>query len=168
MFYKRLEFTGLIILLLGHFLQAQTMYLRQKNGMQTAYLLNNMQKMSFSNGNIIISKSDGNTDNCSISNIRYLNFNDLTIGVPFVESKDKEIRVYPNPVVDILNIGLSIENGQRCDIEIYSIEGKVFYNSEINSETSNYQINVSELAVGFYLCRIKNGRYIETIKFHKK
>lgn len=168
MFYKRFKFAGLILLMLGHILQAQTMYLRQKNGVQNAYLFNNMQKMSFANGNITISKLAGNADNFTLSNIRYLNFKDLTIGVPLIESKDKEIRLYPNPVVDILNIEMSKESDQRTVIEIFSIEGKVVFTSIVNSQISVYQINVSKLPIGVYLCRVNNPKNIETIKFHKK
>jgi hypothetical protein len=163
----------LMLLLLAHSLielRAQTMFAKETSGTKTEYLLSNIKMISFSSGSIEIKKTDGNFDVYDLSELRYLNFTDISTGIIPIASKTKviEIQVYPNPVADILNIQFPKFKNQSGVIEILSIEGKVFYTQMINSQSNIYQINISSLSKGLYLCRINNGITIETIKFLKQ
>lgn len=78
------------------------------------------------------------------------------------------LQMYPNPVSDELSIVLPTEQNQGGTIEILSIAGKEIYTRAIVPPTNVYQINVTALAPGNYLCRITNGTRIETRKFVKR
>src|SRR5690554_5092155 len=59
--HKRLKLSAVLLLGLGLTgLQAQTMYVKESSGTQTAYALSNIQKMSFSSGNLTVTKTDNN------------------------------------------------------------------------------------------------------------
>jgi len=168
--HKKVKLCVLLFLGLGLTgLQAQTMYVRQANGAKTAYTLGNIKKMSFSSGNITVSKTDGNHDVYPLSGLRYLNFTDLTTSnIQLAEKTKSTILLYPNPVVDQLNILLQTTENQAGVIEILSIEGKVVCKELINSQTNVFQVNVSALPKGLYLCKINNGTTLETTKFLKQ
>ena len=166
--HKKLKLGALLLLGLGLTgLQAQTMYVKENSGTQTAYALSNIKKMNFSSGNITVSTTTGNPVTYSLSGIRYLNFVDLG-SIPLADKPNETFQIYPNHVIDLLNIKLSDMRNQSGVIEILSMEGKVVYSQAINSNTNVYQINVTSLLQGIYLCKINNGIRIETIKFYKQ
>lgn len=170
--HKKLKLCALLLLGLGLTgLQAQKMYVKEKVGTQTAYLLTDIKKMSFSSGNIAIQKTDGNSNQFALSGLRYLNFNDLSIGIgrSATAQKNSEMQVYPNPVVDVLNIQAQLPAlNQKGKIEILSIVGKVVYSQEVNSHENVYHIDATSLPKGLYLCRLSIGSVIETSKFIKQ
>ena len=167
--HKKLKLSTVLLLGLGLTgLQAQTMYVRQTSGTQTPYSLSNIKKMSFSSGNITVSKTIGSPDTYSLSGIRYLNFQDLTTNIATAEKQELVMTLYPNPVVDVLNLQLSIKSSQACVIEILSMEGRVVYQEKLNQQSDVYQINVSALPKGLYLCKVNNGITTETTKFFKQ
>jgi hypothetical protein len=67
--------------------------------------------------------------------------------------------IYPNPVVDVLNISSS----DFTNIEIFNITGKLVKSAQLNSSP----VNVSELAKGVYLVRLI-GSTTAISKFVKK
>ena len=150
-------------------LQAQTMYVREKSGTQTDYTLSDIMKMSFSSGNITVSIFGGSSDTYALTNIRYLNFTDLTTGIHLPEHQNEagKLQVFPNPVNNMLNIQYTMPEKQLVALELLSIEGKVVYKQVLTNNTYQRQINVSALPKGLYLCRIIGKKTIDTIKFIK-
>jgi len=73
--------------------------------------LSNIQKMSFSSGNLTVTKTDNSSGVFALSDLRYLNFSNITdITTDLQEDlsvKSQQLKVYPNPVGDILNINLT-------------------------------------------------------------
>ena len=166
--HKKLKLSALLLLGLGlTVLQAQTMYVRPTSGTQTAYMLSNIKKMNFSSGNIAVNKISGVPDNYALSGIRYLNFQDLTTNIEMPEKQEGAVQLYPNPVVNFLNINVSQTLSQSYVIEILSIDGREVYKEKMNGKNEGYQINVSILPHGIYFCKINNGITTETIKFIK-
>lgn len=167
--HKKLKLSAILLLGFGLTgLQAQTMYVRQTIGTQTAYTLSNIKKMSFSSGNITINKIAGSPDTYLLSGLRYLNFQDLTTNIAMLGKQEGTMTIYPNPVVDLLNIQLSQSINQSYVIEILSIDGREVYKEIINRQDNVYQINVSLLSQGIYFCKINNGIITETTKFIKQ
>lgn len=77
---KRLKLSGILLLGLGLTdIQAQTMYVKESNGTQTAYSLNSVRKMTFSGGNATVQKTDNSTGVYAISGLRHLSFKNFTI-----------------------------------------------------------------------------------------
>lgn len=78
------------------------------------------------------------------------------------EINKKEFVLYPNPVVDILNIGS--DSPSSIDYKIFSKNGQIL---EQNS-TSNQQINVSNLNNGVYLIQLNQDNERAVKQFIKK
>ena len=78
--HKRLKLIVAFLFFLGlKGLQAQNMNVKSKSGTQTTYDLNNIKKMSFSLGNITISKTTGDPDIYALSGIRNINFDTSSV-----------------------------------------------------------------------------------------
>jgi hypothetical protein len=66
-------------------LQAQTMYVKEKTGTQTTFELNDIRKLTFPEGNIMVNNTDGNTSVYELSDIRYLSFIDFTTNLKRID-----------------------------------------------------------------------------------
>ncbi len=166
---KRLKFSAVFLLGLGLTgLQAQTIYIKVKSGNQTAYTLSSTRKMTFSGGNAIIQKSDNSSIVYALSELRYLNFTNLSTGItePRVQIGNSNFVIYPIPVTDVLNIDLTGLTGELT-LSILTLEGK-----EILKQTTNggslISLNLNHLSEGIYLCRYANAAEIKTVKFIKQ
>ncbi len=69
------------------------------------------------------------------------------------------LSIYPNPVLDILNVEIQVENNTRCSFEIYSVSGHLIHTQYANLNTgSNFiRLNTNELAQGTYIIKIENS-----------
>ena len=80
-----------------------------------------------------------------------------------VTELSNEINICPNPVVDVLNVSTSGNNGL---IEIYSFDGKMVYNTNYYSNMT--KVDVTQMNSGGYLVVVKdNDGGISTTKFIK-
>jgi hypothetical protein len=166
---KRFKMSALLLFCLGlTSIQAQTMYLHKNIGTQDEYYLSNVRKMSFSEGNLIVSSKNGQEDKHSLTEIKYLNFNNLiTEFHELLPSENAELQLYPNPVKDVLNLKNTTENKEGISIIIHSTDGKTVYFKALDNKADNFQINVSGLPKGIYLLRISNGKAVKSSKFIK-
>ena len=86
-------------------------------------------------------------------------------------SKGNQLKIFPNPVMDILNI--SIENEARGSMQLMILDttGRLIQTSYFtkNDKKSNYQLPVNALSSGIYFIELigENGK-IETQKFVKE
>ncbi len=71
---------------------------------------------------------------------------------------DGEIKLYPNPVTDVLNIEMNIEQTSVYDFNIYSISGQLIYTqqSTVNAGISLIRINTNNLPQGTYIIKMEN------------
>lgn len=165
--HKRWKLITVILLGIGlSGLQAQRVYVGEKDGLQKAYFLSDIKKMGFSSGKITVFKADGGLDTYTLPDLRNLNFNVITSAVPEpVPMKPTgTLYVFPNPVIDVLNIQLSSPLTSDGRIDIISLDGKLVYTRIIHGYDVIYQIDISGLAGGLYLCRLKSGKAVETAK----
>ncbi|HOV11560.1 MAG TPA: T9SS type A sorting domain-containing protein [Bacteroidales bacterium] len=148
--------------------QAQTMYLIQSNGTQTAYALNSVRKMTFSGGNATILKTDNSTGVYALNGLRFLNFEDLTTNINEqpMQSGNSQMLTYPNPVADVLNIDLRAEDGTGI-LSIITLEGKVMQ-TQHTSGNGLVPLQMSHLPKGIYLCQYQNENTIKTVKILKQ
>ena len=142
--------------------KAQTMYARPIIGAQTAYPVANIQKLTFSGGNLVVTNLTGANGTFALSGNRYLNFTDLTLATPTNEFLNNRFYVYPNPVTTVLNITNQDSNQTISHLEIISLEGQVVL------AQSTPQIAVASLPQGMYFCRITTNNQTQTIKFLKQ
>ena len=147
---------------------AQTMYVRQINNIQTTYSIDNISKMTFSSGNILIDQINGNDVQFYMDSVRYIAFQLYTVGIQENNSDNQKISVYPNPVSSILNIDLRNIAEDNGTIQIMSMNGSLLKSIPITFDANPLQIDVSGFAQGVYLCKINCTSKSETLKFIKQ
>lgn len=92
---------------------------------------------------------------------------DPNVGVEKVELKD--LKIYPNPTTNILNISFSTTDIEKIKFDIFDLNGRLIQTvSQDNSNQINQQINVENLQTGTYILVINTGKYTSTHKFIKK
>jgi hypothetical protein len=93
--------------------------------------------------------------------------NDLT-GITDILSKVSG-QLYPNPVVDELNIELNSEKSDNITLEIYNYSGQLVYqeNNKINSGSNIIKLDASNFAEGMYFVKISGNSAYETMRFVK-
>lgn len=148
-------------------IRAQTMYVRPTAGAQTSFVISDIQKLTFSNGDLVVTNTSGANNSFALSDLRYLNFADLTLGIENQLLSSPSLYVYPNPANNILYLA-GINPLQRINkIDIISLEGRLLLQQKQNSNSSP-QVVVSSLPQGLYLCKITSDTSSQTIKFLKQ
>jgi hypothetical protein len=140
-------------------LNAQNLVVKLNNGTQNSELLNTVKKLSFANGDLLVSFKTGIPDSYSLAEIQKLYFG-LETSVPDLELNDEnKLSIYPNPV----NQTVTIQNilAGTSELKIFRMDGKlVLLTSEI-SETET--LDLGNLPAGIYLLIAKN----QSVKFIK-
>ncbi len=166
---KNFLFIIVVLMLLysgtGRIIAQSKMYVKEKNGLQTAFTISEVRRLAFPTGKITVSKTNSDTQSYVIGDIRYISFKNyetgienhgLTHGVGF--------KLYPNPVQSILHIECTGKQVTSRTIEILDMEGKVIKSIYLKDGTS---IDVSNLKAGIYFCRIQDPINSIVAKFIK-
>jgi PKD repeat protein len=115
--------------------------------------------------NLILKDATGNiiyTENISMKTLATL--------IDPTQASTSKLKLYPNPVTDVLKIDYSGRTLQEMQIEIIDISGrKVIVQNLRNIESGqNISLNVTSLKNGIYLCRMISGsKLISLDKFCK-
>lgn len=90
--------------------------------------------------------------------------NNTPTGINEIETLNN-LKLYPNPVKDVLNIDFTITENNPVNIQIISYTGQVISNISVNpyAGSNSISISTSDLTSGVYFVRINN----KTIKFIK-
>jgi len=85
-----------------------------------------------------------------------------------IDVETTEVKMYPNPVLDILNIETELATGTSIDVEIFSIDGRSVRKSRMAVQKTN-QLNISELSGNqFYMIRIlQDNKGVMVDRFYK-
>jgi photosystem II stability/assembly factor-like uncharacterized protein len=75
-----------------------------------------------------------------------------------------EFELFPNPVIDILQIKCSDLKTENRTIQILSMDGKEVLKQEIEQGNENIEIDVSNLISGVYFCTMKTDKKSSTKK----
>lgn len=146
-----------------------------------SFILNNVFYIGFGSSNSIspnkllpltFINNIANTGN--FINMPANNYTDLAscnagypVGLKDHSSKDfQNIRIFPNPAYDILNIDVAILNGNSSKLKILNSLGQIVREEKIQNSKS--QINVSQLPIGIYYLKIQNDTQTITRKIIKQ
>ncbi len=151
-------------------LYAQTsLNVKEKSGIQTSFVLNDLNKLVFSSGNMTVIRKDLNSRVFSLMNVRYLNFTDITSLDEIAIPGNSNMLLYPNPVVSQLQIRYETTTEENVQVQIMDMQGRMIYLQNLTSQTGiNYiSIPCETMQNGIYLCRLQKGIKIEINKFIK-
>ncbi len=83
--------------------------------------------------------------------------------------KAMNLRIFPNPVTDILFIESSRRFKDNIQVSIYSISGRLVLSKSFNNCSSHkLELNIGSLSPGLFLCQIKNGDILGYAKLIKE
>ena len=89
-----------------------------------------------------------------------------TSGIENLHALSKEIKLFPNPAKEILNIAIGSNNQALTEISVYSSDGSLVASFQHNYDGSTpIRINTAKLDQGMYLAKIKNTDFSGTSKF---
>lgn len=85
------------------------------------------------------------------------------------KSSQSEILIYPNPVIDYLNLKIEGINAETISFQIYDVAGKLIMQHNSVCTNNLYQIKVKQLQKGNYFIQgyTAKGEAIGKIKFIK-
>ncbi|MCF8460079.1 MAG: T9SS type A sorting domain-containing protein [Flavobacteriales bacterium] len=98
------------------------------------------------NGNYAVIITDGN---CSATS------DCIGVSVGINELLSAEVSLFPNPVQEVMNIGLS-ETLENAQIEVVTLTGKVVYSN--NHSGDQIRINLAKLSAGLYILNIRSDK----------
>lgn len=80
-----------------------------------------------------------------------------------------DTRLYPNPASKNLNVspGRAFNTESPIEITIYNTEGRLCINSIVNYTGDIMSVDVSSLASGIYIVRLKQNKHMEQLKLKK-
>lgn len=84
-------------------------------------------------------------------------------GLAVSDVKRSEVKVYPNPVVDIVNIEAA---DKVKSVQVYDLTGKVVASQTLNAVKN--QVNLSKLTPGVYVVNIQTEKGTQSVKIVKK
>ena len=148
-------------------INAQTMFVRPITGSQTTYPVADIQKLTFENGNMLVTNNAGASGTFALSELRYVSFTDFNLGTTNPEMVTNKFYAYPNPASHMLNISGSNTMQLVSQIEILSLEGRLLMQQKPSNELAP-QVDISALPQGMYLSKITNGNQQQNLKFLKQ
>ena len=145
---------GVVLLIAGQlFAQRTSVVTMSADGVETAYVLSDVQKIVFNSNAMTVNMNSG-TDATGIACVRFLSPNEIET----ISSKSS-VFVFPNPVKTLLTI-TGVEKDVR--INLLSLNGTLL--QSILAQKDLTDIDVSSLQQGIYLLQIGN----EVVKFVKQ
>jgi len=140
--------------------QAQNLIVRFTDGTENTEQLSSLQKLSFADGNLVITYKSGSTALHMLPEIQKLYFGIETLLPEQPISNENRMSIYPNPAWQEINLE-NIPEGTSM-IFIYRMDGKLAM--QLPAGTSAEPISISNLESGLYLLRANN----QTVKFIKQ
>ena len=127
---------------------------KKSHNSQVIWTLGDAQTTTYANAGIIMNQGFLQT-NMTVTAINTVQENSLM-----------DLKAYPNPVKDILNIEFNSLKTESMHFELYTINGKLINSRKV--EAKNYQgtIDFKQFRNGFYLLKAvsENGSYMKTFK----
>jgi hypothetical protein len=150
--------------------QAQMLYIKKKNNLQASIHFQDIRKLTFNSGNLMVNEIGNYNSSYSLSEIRYLNFTDLTSEqIPNVNKQKNNFVICPNPAQDFLNIEYKSTAQTKVLMKIVSLNGGIVVSQPfyLNNNSNNAKINISGLKRGIYVFQLIDDTGLTVFKFMK-
>jgi len=141
------------------------LFVRLKDNTQTVYNVNDVQKLTFPSGNLVITPYIGNVIQMPLASLRFLAFQDF----PPITSVEKwltaSLQIYPNPVISDLYFSIPDFKFPVEQVNIYDITGRIILHFRAPIFNS---VNLSSLKPGIYFIEISSKNEHAVQKFVKQ
>ncbi len=132
-------------------------------GNTSSYLLSDVEKITFSSGEMILTKQDESVSSYLLGNLKRLSFDYLITNQEILVDNDSQVLLYPNPVNNELNLAIT----ESCRVSILSLKGEVLITKDY-LDKGEKTILLEGLPSGFYLCQYASAKEVKTIKIIKE
>jgi hypothetical protein len=166
---------GLIsaVLLVGSSVGAQNIYIEYSDGTNTAYAIEDVRKITFTDDIMNLHLNDGSSYSWNVNlidNYQY-ELNPLQIDAILKEANSMEVHVHPNPADNNLIVSFINKDKQKFCLSIFDLQGRILFEENYNSldlGKTNYSIELSNFQSGQYFVRLTGQNTSITKKFIKK
>ena len=148
-----------------------SLYIKENSGNLTGININNISKITFQSGSLMIHKTDKNTVNYTLNNIKRVIFNDnIDDNVTIENITFVNFQLYPNPASGFVQLSFDVIKEGSILIEIINMQGQYMDMQSVVSPSGSNQVRISieQLPTGFYLVKIQNDKQYKSIKFYKE
>jgi hypothetical protein len=93
-----------------------------------------------------------------------------TTGIKESNFEESNLRVYPNPAKDLINVQFNLKKAGNVDLEIRNLMGSVVKRQALGIMQANESLttlNVGDLPAGLYLLTLKSGSSQVAMKLYK-
>jgi photosystem II stability/assembly factor-like uncharacterized protein len=112
----------------------------------------NVHSLATSGNNIFAGVTDEGVFRANLNSIEIVSEgNDMPL--------NNEYSFYPNPVQDVLNINVGVQNYEPLQIEIFDILGKKLIESQISAGAKDWNFDMERLPAGMYILKINSKFY---------
>jgi len=164
--YKKTIIIIVIILTAIVYTNAQSIKIYFNNGDINTYQLSEVSKISFSDNNMLLHKTDASIITMAISDIKKYDYDMASAIHEYTNSSSLDVHIYPVPSKGNINIDYTLQKMSEINISLMSLDGKLvetILNTEQNKGEYIIKWENTNLNPGIYLVRIKT-EYITTIK----
>lgn len=139
--------------------QQKSLAIRFLDGTENNTAISSLQKITFSDNNMLLNNNDGTTTTFAISTINKLYFSTLTSN-EYITPENNSLFIYPNPASGFIYIKNIPE--EETIISVYRIDGTLALQTKITQ--GSRQLDLSNLKNGLYIIKVNN----QALKFRKK
>jgi Secretion system C-terminal sorting domain len=146
---------------LNVFSQGQMVVTLNNNNTET-FALSEIRSLKFGTQTMNLYKTNGSISTWNISDIMNYSFVGVT-GLDKLETSIGKLAVFPNPAGNRTMISFSTMQNQQISIELLDVQGKkmrdIYTGYHIGQHSYSWQVDVPK---GLYLCRVKSENGIVT------
>ena len=95
--------------------------------------------------------------------------NYMITGIEKLQEDIGEIKIFPNPTSDWLEMNLNLKQSSKVEIQFFDFKGKLIWSENIQGQQISIQKNISDLPSGNYFLnfQIEGSKSLPTFKIQK-
>jgi len=141
-----------ILLHFATFIDAQTIGFSFNDGNSSAYSLEDVRKKTFDTDLMNLHFWDGTIYSIELSTIGHIDYNSATLQL-IEELNAFNLEIFPNPMLNVLNLQYSLTQSTDITVELYDTFGKVVFSQALGIKHAGINkevVNIDELNSGVY------------------
>ena len=151
-----MQFTLAILMFTSYVTRAQNqLIVTLTNGQTDAFNVSDIRSIKFVNNTMNLTENNGSQSSWNIVDVSQYAFSGISSIASTNVSTSDQVRIFPNPVSDNLNVEYGSLRAGKISIELLDLNGKVvrfvFEGSHQGKQTYTW---TKDLPSGYYLCRI--------------
>ncbi len=152
----KIQVAWVMLMLTSYVTRAQNqLIVTLTNGQTDAFNVSDIRSVKFVNNTMNLMENNGSQSSWNIDDVSQYAFSGASSIVPTNGSTSDQVKIFPNPVSDNLNVEYWSLRAGKISIELLDLNGKVvrtvFEGSHQGKQTYTW---TKDLPSGYYLCRI--------------